>query len=286
MTTGSGFKTVLVAVAAAALLGCAGESDTQIQSEELKGADDSTATIEGELSSAVPIGTTLEATTGVNLRTGPGTGYRVLHIVPAGARVKTVERTAPSEGFYKVNHGGTVGWSHGTYYKVVAYPAAPDTTTARDAAINRARTGVGFSYWWGHGRWLPSGSTSSVKGYCSGSCPNCSHSGSYGADCSGYVAKVWQVPSTNTTLSTDSHPYSTWNFDNESTSWHAVSRSAIRRGDAMVYNADGAGHMFIFESGDPWGNMWTYEARGCSYGIVRNIRTAFTSYKSIARNGY
>src|SRR5262249_39357532 len=68
----------------------------------------------------------------------------------------------------------------------------------RDQIIQRGRmatnpTGGGhYSYWWGHGRWRTDGK---YQGSCSGSCPSCTHYGSYGADCSGFVAKTWQVPS-------------------------------------------------------------------------------------------
>lgn len=222
----------------------------------------------------------------MNLRTGPSTGYRILHVIPQGAHVTTVNRTTPSGGWYNIKHNGVVGWSYGGYLKLVSTPSGGTSSGPRDAAIARAKTGVGFSYWWGHGRWLASGPTSSTRGSCTGSCPSCSHSGGYGADCSGYLAKVWVVPSSNDVLSEEAHPYSTWNFYYESTSWHGVSRGSVRKADAMVYRSDGGGHTFLYESGDPWGSMWTYEARGCSYGIVHNIRTASSAYKAIARNGY
>jgi len=65
-----------------------------------------------------------------------------------------------------------------------------------------------------------------------------------------------------------------------------VSRSAVKPGDALVYRLDGAGHIFLYESGDGWGSMWAYEAKGCATGIVHNLRTADSSYKAIARTGY
>ncbi len=155
-----------------------------------------------------------------------------------------------------------------------------------DGAIARARAGVGFSYYWGHGSWRSDGVTSSTAGYCSGSCPSCRHSGSYGADCSGFVAKAWQVPSSNTTLSSDSHPYSTYNFYNQSLHWSHISRTDIQRGDAMVYRSGGSGHIVLNESGSPWGQHWVYEARGCSSGIQHNLRSFSSSYHTIHRNGY
>ena len=130
------------------------------------------------------------------------------------------------------------------------------------------------------------GPSSGTKGYCSGSCPSCSHSGSYGADCSGYVAKIWQVPSSNDNVAQDSHPYSTWNFDNQSVSWHTISRGSVQAADALVYNSGSAGHIFLYEKGDGWGQMWAYEAKGCAYGIVHDLRYASSAYKAIRRNGY
>ena len=284
----TGWKWTTLA-AAMVLAGCAGTAgDLEIPSDALTGADEDVGTIDSELSSSVSSGATLATTANLNLRTGPSTGYRILHVIPSGARVTAV-RGSPTNGWYNIKHNGVTGWSSGAYLKLVSSgtPApAPAPSGPRDAAIARAKSGVGFSSWWGHGRWQPGGPTSSTRGYCSGSCPSCSHGGSYGADCSGYVGKIWQVPSSNSTLSTDAHPYSTWNFDNTSVSWHTVSRSSIRRADAMVYNANGHGHIFLFESGDGWGSMWAYEAKGCSPGIVHNIRTASSSYKAIARNGY
>ena len=150
----------------------------------------------------------------------------------------------------------------------------------------RAKSGVGFSYWWGHGAWDPSGVGSSTAGACYGSCPNCTHSGTHGADCSGYVGKLWQVPSSNSSLSTDSHPYSTASFVNDTSLWKTVSRGSLKKADALVYHSGGAGHVYLFESGDGWGSMWAYEAKGCSYGIVHDLRTASSAYHGIRRTGY
>jgi hypothetical protein len=155
------------------------------------------------------------------------------------------------------------------------------STMTRDAIIARAQTGVGYSYWWAHGRWRLDGAE---HGSCSGGCPSsCTHSGSYGADCSGFVGKVWQVPN-DIDVSTDSHPYSTWHFVNQQDHWANISRSEVQKGDAFVYNTSGAGHIFLFESGDPWGSAWAYECAGCSSGCVHNIRTVYSNYQAIRRN--
>ena len=52
-----------------------------------------------------------------------------------------------------------------------------------------------------------------------------------------------------------------------------------------MYRSGGAGHIVLYDSGDSWGSFWTYEARGCSYGVVHNLRTVSTSYKGIRRDG-
>jgi hypothetical protein len=165
-------------------------------------------------------------------------------------------------------------------------PPPPPTTTPRDDAITRAQKGVGFSYWWGDATWDPTGSTSANKGSCTGVCPDCSHSGQYGADCSGFVAKVWQVPQWNSDVTKDQHPYSTYVFVNESYEWTDITRDELKKADALVYNTDGHGHILLYESGDAWGQMWTYESRGCSTGIVHNLRTVPDNYKAIRHNGW
>jgi MYXO-CTERM domain-containing protein len=168
----------------------------------------------------------------------------------------------------------------------LAAAGAPRPTSASPAPmtraelINLAKSGVGYSYYWGHGSWRTDGAS---HGSCSGSCPSCSHSGSYGADCSGFAAKVWQVPSP-IAVSTDSHPYSTYNFRNETTHWTRISRDATKQADCLVHNSSGSGHIVVYESGDPWGSFWAYECKGCSYGCVHNLRTASSDYIAIQRH--
>jgi hypothetical protein len=164
--------------------------------------------------------------------------------------------------------------------------AAEPSDRSPEGAIVRARSGVGFSYFWGHGRWQPSGPTGSSRGACYGNCPECSHSGAMGADCSGYVAKLWQVPSSNDDLNVDSHPYGTSHFNRDTALWSTVARSRLEAADAMVYNQNGHGHVYLYESGDGWGWMMAFEAKGCAYGIKRNLRQASSSYHGIRRAGF
>jgi uncharacterized protein YraI len=228
----------------------------------------------------------------LNLRTGPGTSNAILLAMPCGTQVTVVG--GPVSGWWNVKDGAQTGWSSGSYLVAEAKfqapmcggdgGGAPDASYAPSVAdiFARAKLAVGYSYYWGHGSWRSDGTD---PGSCSGTCPSCTHSGQYGADCSGFVAKVWQVPSPSP-LETDLHPYSTYNFYNDTTHWSQVPRASIQPGDALVYNANGAGHIMLFESGsDPWGSIWTYEARGCATGIVHNLRVADSTYIAIRREG-
>jgi hypothetical protein len=277
------------------LAGCAedGLEFAPVEDLEMSGADETADAI----STRFPAGTTARTTSSLNLRSGAGTGFRVLIVMPSGSRV-TLTDGVPQSGWYRVTFNGTTGWAFGTYLSASSSGGTTtpppggggstgSTSPGYAGQLSRAESGEGFSYWWGHGRWLAEGPTAATAGSCSGSCPSCSHRGSYGADCSGYVAKVWQVPSSNTSLSTDSHPYSTYNFRNSTGSgqWSQVSRGSIRAGDALVYNNGSAGHIVWYRSGDGWGSMDVYEARGCSFGIVRNTRSSLGSdYVAIRRN--
>jgi uncharacterized protein YraI len=255
---------------------------------------------------AIAVGANARVTANsLNLRSGAGTSNSILLSMPCGSLVAVVggPSASPTAGWWNVRYAGTTGWASGTYLVAEAAfdPAicsggvadggvdasAPPGDSAGAPAevtdiITRAKGGVGYSYYWGHGSWSAPGGPA---GTCSGSCPSCSHTGQYGADCSGFVAKCWQVPSPSP-ITTDLHPYSTYNFVNDTTHWTKIDRKTIKPADALTYNTNGAGHIMLFESGtDPFGSIWTYEARGCSYGIVHNLRTAGTQYIAIRREG-
>ncbi len=256
-------------------------------SDELIGADENIASTTEGVSGSLPVGTTLKCTTGVNLRTGPGTSYSILHVVPSGSQVSVVAPD-PENGFYKVKHNGVTGWSSGQYYAKVSADgdSGGSMVAGRQEALTRAKSVVGFSYYWGGGAWLASGPTSSTKGSCSGSCPSCSHSGKYGADCSGFIGKAWQVQGATGDLSTNQHPISTGTMIGSSSQWSSVSRDSVKSADAMVYNTNGAGHTFMYNSGDGWKSMYATECKGCSAGCIYGIRTASSAYKAIRRAGF
>lgn len=68
-------------------------------------------------------GTELLAITDLNVRSGEGTSFAVLTLIPAGARVKVVT-TSGAGGWVNVDHGGTVGWASKTFLSTGKYSAA------------------------------------------------------------------------------------------------------------------------------------------------------------------
>lgn len=287
---------VLLSVGAFALAAC--ESSGEVDSTELEGAPEQGGE---ELTGTVTVGATVRTIDNVNLRTGASTSTKAIRVIPKGSQITIVKGT-PTAGFYNVKHNGTSGWVYGPYITLVDEgdgdgdegtenpstddPAPTPTTSSRDAAILRAKSGVGFSYWWGHGRWRPEGVTSSTRGTCSGNCGSCSHKGSYGADCSGFVAKVWQVPSSNNNVTVDDHPYGTADFSKSTSQWSIVSRDSLKKADALVYRSGGSGHIVVYNSGDAWGAMNAYECKSCSAGCVYNLRSLSSSYKGLRRKGW
>ena len=240
-------------------------------------------------------GSSMKTTANVNLRKGPSTADAILAVVPSGTVLPLLDG-APTNAFYHVTYDGTPGWVYSAYVTLVSAPAPagggsgvapgdPNGPPSVSNAIARAQASVGFSYYWGGGAWLASGPTASTAGSCSGSCPSCSHSGAYGADCSGMVAKAWELGAKD--LATNSHPYATSSFVVDQPGlWTTVSRSSLQPGDAMVYNSGGSGHIVLWESGDGWGASTVYECKGCSYGCVHDTRTFTSSYHGIRRAGF
>ena len=158
---------------------------------------------------------------------------------------------------------------------------------SREEILALAQSGVGYSYWWGGGRWDPS--SKAYPGKCSGSCGKCSHSAypkggaEYGADCSGFVAQVWQVP-TEQSPKINRHPYSTYNFRWEKSHWYPIKKSELKPGDALVYNTKSKGHIALFDGWTSGGKAMAYECAGCKIGCVHKPRSFGSYYIAIRRN--
>lgn len=278
-------------------VGDVGDVGDDVSDGPITAVDDSVQI--GSSAQALTTNQKMRATANVNLRKGAGTSFAVLAVIPSGTQVTLLNATAQN-GFLNIEFNGTSGWSLATYLASVTGSAGStggttggtsggtvnlDGAPSPDNAIARAKAAVGFSYYWGGGAYLAAGPTASTKGSCSGSCPSCTHSGKYGADCSGLVAKAWQFGTK--ALEVNSHPYSTASFVSDVPGkWSTVSRGSLRKGDALVYRSGGAGHIAVYEKGDGWGSPTVIECRGCSYGCVYNARSFTSNYHGIRRAGF
>jgi hypothetical protein len=172
----------------------------------------------------------------------------------------------------------------------------------RQQIIDIALSGLGNGYKWGYGLWNVDGSehTSCSRKDCTGCtcikreddmCTNWYLDGGKGADCSGYVAKCWQVPGP-TAIETNSHPYGTGAFHDNFTHWTAIERSELKPGDALVYRneKDTGGHIVLFDSdtgtkdAKERPNYMVYEAKGCNDGVVHDLKAMDSTYIAIRRN--
>ena len=140
-------------------------------------------------------------------------------------------------------------------------------TMSREQIISRAATGVGSPYWWGRSCWR-------------------SWDRSWGgADCSGYVIRVWNVPKTvPTDYNCAYHPYGTWHMRYQSNHWTHINRSNTQRGDALVSNDGSSGHVVLYASGNAWGCPEVYEAQCAGCGIRHHTRCFDSSYVAIQRH--
>jgi hypothetical protein len=268
-------KKSLLFAAVMCLAGC-GSMDQDVSETDLVGSDE---TMPFD-SVSLPERAELIADTAVNMRKAPSADAELVMVVPMGSTLTALQAQAEN-GYYKVALNDWQGWVYGAHVSVAGKSLDPLTTAEIDAVIARAAGSVGYSYWWGGGAW----GCGLASGSCSGSCPSCSHSGSAGADCSGMVGQAWHVPpSSSASTCSNEHPYSSTMFYNNRTYWTGVSRSDMRRADAMVRE----GHIYLKNStsaaADGWGTMDVYECSGCANKCWRRSRTADSSYIAIRRN--
>ena len=294
------------------LVGCAASADSEelasttsnIETNDMVGDDGDledapvTAADDKQTASAADVAAlagvaSAKTTAAVSLHTAADADASALAIVPEGM-ILDVKSTLATNGFYNVEWNGVSGYVSASFLTpdgdvstvdAMEVDADVDGDPSPANAVARAKAAMGFSYYWGGGAWLASGPTSSNKGSCTGSCPSCTHHGSYGADCSGLVAKAWQFGPK--TLSTNAHPYGTSTFVHDSAGkWKTITRATMKAGDALVYNSGGHGHIVIYEKGDVWGSPTVFECRGCSYGCVHDSRSFGSTYHAIRRAGF
>ncbi|MCA9859727.1 MAG: SH3 domain-containing protein, partial [Thermomicrobiales bacterium] len=123
-------------------------------------------------------------TANLNLRTGPGTSYSVILVIPNGATVNTTG--AVQNGFTQLTYDGTTGWSSSQY---LSTSSGTTTATVFDGALN-LRSGPGTNY--SVVTLMPNGATVTITG----SQTNGFYPVTYGS-LSGYAAAAYlQIGST------------------------------------------------------------------------------------------
>ncbi len=171
----------------------------------------------------------------------------------------------------------------------VASPAlaAPPVEPA-ESIVCRGTSGEGFSYWWGGECWCNAGCSPDLNhcdpGVCtpnagSTGCPDCTHTGTYGADCSGFVSKAWQVPDPHELNACNVDRYVAASFTSDHAYWNVVPMSSLQPADAVASQSH---VILVIGYEDAYGENEVVEAKGCVYGIVRHSRT-FSSVYSGAR---
>lgn len=165
--------------------------------------------------------------------------------------------------------------------------AAPPEEPA-ESIVCRGMSGVGFSYAWGGECWCGNGCTPDLStcspGVCtptgSDGCPDCTHSGKYGADCSGFVSKAWQVPQPYAVEACGVDRYVASSFTSNHSYWSVVPMSSLKPADAA---ASSSHVVLVVGPKDSHGQYEVVEAKGCNYGIVHQNRTFSSSYSGARR---
>ena len=193
--------------------------------------------------------------------------------------VVTVANINPKNGYYQVVHAGTWGWIHGSELRK-HHDTVEGLSPRRREALALAQSAMGFSYWWGHGRWVASGPTAfpvENVGECDGSCPKCEHWATgpeeYGADCSGFMSTIWGFWDTDPESAHDG--FRTARFAKPHKKLRRIPIEEALTGDAVMYydEAKQRGHIFMVGSPmDETGRLPSYECMGCEEGCRPNVR--------------
>lgn len=133
----------------------------------------------------------------------------------------------------------------------------------RKRILELSKQWVGLDYLWGEAYFIKAD-----KGWTGG------------ADCSGYVGKVWELPSL-LPFEKNLHPYSTAHFIKDASQWNLISREDVLPGDALVRRSATEGHIVIYVSKTSWNSTIVYEAKGKDYGIVHGAKRITDDYKPI-----
>lgn len=165
--------------------------------------------------------------------------------------------------------------------------AAPPTESRQDI-VCRGLSGIGFSYAWGGECWCREGCDpkhSCGIGKCTPDCstcgcPDCHHSGKYGADCSGFVSKAWQSPKPYAVEACGVARHVANDFTSGASDWTKISMKDLQPADAAAYPK----HVVLIVGGKNSAGKWDVaEAGGCKIGIIRQFKSFKSTYSGARR---
>jgi hypothetical protein len=81
------------------------------------------------LTGTIAVGSVVQTTGDLNLRSGPSTSDDVIDVLPKGTQATIVDAT-PQGGFYHLSWNGEDGWSSGRYLELISSPPPPTPADA------------------------------------------------------------------------------------------------------------------------------------------------------------
>lgn len=163
-------------------------------------------------------------------------------------------------------------------YATTVYAKPPMET--RDTIVCRGLAGVGFVYDFGGECWCADGCEPALTACPPGKCVDNYKTGKYGADCSGFVSKAWQVPDPHPVEKCNVERYGAKHFAVSSTYWKTVAMNSLLPGDA----ASKISHVVLIAGDkDSKGNYDIVHASSCNVGIVHKRFALSSEYVGARR---
>ena len=124
---------------------------------------------------ASPLWSPATTTVDLNLRAGPGTGHKVIAVMPKGSQVSALTEE-PQNGFVRVRYGSREGWASTAYLAVGGGDDGPASATTTVALNLRAGPGTTHEVV----LVMPAGSTVTLTGESTNGFAAVAYQGTYG----------------------------------------------------------------------------------------------------------
>jgi uncharacterized protein YraI len=168
---------------------------------------------------------------GLRLRSGAGTSYRILTVIPDGTTITLKSKTG---NWYKTSYSGKAGYVSASYVKKLSSSSSTTSTTSRTGYVKASgglnlRKGAGTSY--GVICVIPNGSAVTVKS-SSGSWYKVVYNGKTGYVSSSYIS--WSKTSTSTLVRRSSSLPSASTVISKAVSWAVATANDDSHGYSLL----------------------------------------------------